>query len=286
MNRKNKGSLSLETALVLPVFIFMCITMVWTIDMMKTYARVEYALYETARELAILSYSSQYVSDVAKDFSEKYKDQEESGESDTNETEYLKYLSNPLLSESLVRIVFSEKYGVDNLNKSIKNGEFGIMFSRSDLINEDGDIDLIATYSVQSPVDVFNLGKIKLINRVKVHAQTGFKKQINGNTEYVYITKNGKVFHRDRACTYLVLSIKTVSKEEIGNFRNKDGKKYYECADCAKKGNAEGQECVYITEYGITYHTCLSCRGLNRTIHKIHISDVGGKSECPKCGIH
>ena len=72
-------------------------------------------------------------------------------------------------------------------------------------------------------------------NRVRVHSWVGYKiSDEDTNEEYVYITENASVYHTNRNCTHLRLSIDTVSKEDISSCRNKDGKKYEMCRKCAK----------------------------------------------------
>ena len=51
--------------------------------------------------------------------------------------------------------------------------------------------------------------------------------------EYVYITENGTVYHRERNCTHLTLSIELAGKDEVGQLRNESGGKYYPCENAA-----------------------------------------------------
>ena len=247
--RKPKGSLTLETAIVLPVFLSLAISLISILEMMNLYARVEFALHETAREMAIMAYPAEYVKTIGEEYFESDTDFELPDEG----------LLNPLFSETLVRALFTEQFGLGNLNNSlIKNGEGGIFFFRSSVIDDKGDIDLIVTYKVEPLFNLFNIGEMTFANRVRVHSWVGYKiSDEDTNEEYVYLTENASVYHTNRNCTHLRLSIDTVSKEDISKCRNKDGKKYEKCRKCAKDVDEDDILFYYITDYGEAYHTSL-----------------------------
>ena len=110
--KKAKGSLTLEAAIVLPIFLSLAISLISVLEMMNLYARVEYALHETARETALMAYPAAYVKNFGEEiFNEEY----ETEIPDEN-------ILNPLVSETLVRTMFTENFGFKNLKNSlIKN---------------------------------------------------------------------------------------------------------------------------------------------------------------------
>jgi len=270
--KKAKGSLTLEAAIVLPIFLSLAISLVSVLEMMNLYARVEFALHETAREIALTAYPAAYV----KTFGEEiFKEEYETELPDEN-------ILNPLVSETLARAMFTDNFGFKNLNNSlIKNGEAGIFFFRSDIVNEKGDIDLIVTYRVEPLFNIFGLGKMTFSNRVKVHSWKGYVREKHEEDEYVYITDNASVYHTRRDCTHLCLTIDSVQISDLDNYRNKDGKIYKACKICGSEENESGY--VYITPYGEAYHTSLSCSGLKRTVYKVRLSEVHGLEECERC---
>ena len=271
--KKVKGSLTLEAAIVLPIFLSLAISLISVLEMMNLYARVEFALHETAREISLMAYPANYV----KTFGEEiFDDALEIELPDEN-------ILNPLVSETLVRTMFTDNFGYKNLNSSlIKNGEAGIFFFRSDIVNEKGDIDLIVTYKVEPLFNMFGLGKMTFCNRVKMHSWTGYiRERKYEEDEYVYITDNASVYHTRRDCTHLCLTINSVTVSELEKSRNKDGKIYKACKKCGDDENISGY--FYITPYGEVYHTSLSCSGLKRTIYKVRLSEVIGLGECERC---
>lgn len=71
--------------------------------------------------------------------------------------------------------------------------------------------------------------------------------------EMVYMTPEGEVCHRSRDCTYLCLSIRVLSSDQLDAARNLSGERYDPCEYCVgKKGTGM---VVYITNYGSSYHS-------------------------------
>lgn len=97
----------------------------------------------------------------------------------------------------------------------------------------------------------------------------------------VYVTESGQVYHRSRDCTYLRLSIRKISWDELETARNQSGERYDPCGQCHPEG---GLAQVYITDSGDHYHADLSCSGLKRTVYEIPSAEAEGLSPCSRCG--
>lgn len=106
----------------------------------------------------------------------------------------------------------------------------------------------------------------------------------NGEGVYVYVAENGTVYHRDIGCAYLRLGIKEVNMDQIGIMRNRSGGKYKACERCLDGDKVSNHQTVYITPYGIRYHSKRDCSGLRRTIRKLELSQVSQLPPCSKCG--
>ncbi|MBQ0028621.1 MAG: hypothetical protein KBS96_08490 [Lachnospiraceae bacterium] len=122
------------------------------------------------------------------------------------------------------------------------------------------------------------------IVRANVRKWTGYD-VLNGNSrindeEYVYITENGTVYHRQRSCSHLKITIRVIPYEDVENERNRNGKKYYRCERC---GKYSGSGAVFVTNDGNKYHTSASCSGLKRTIYVVKITETGGRGPCSGC---
>jgi hypothetical protein len=163
--------------------------------------------------------------------------------------------------------------------KYVSGGTLGISLLGSTY--EDNKVSLNATYTMKVPIGFFGWKGVVISQGSQVHKWTGDRDD-REQTDYVYVTERGTVYHLDRKCNYLDLSIQTVNLANIASLRNKNGNIYYECSDCAARKTTSG--IVYITNYGTCYHAKLSCSGLKRTISMIPLSEVGSRRPCSKCG--
>lgn len=160
----------------------------------------------------------------------------------------------------------------------VPGGSWGISLLRSDLSGN--YVELRADYFVKLPINFFTVHGFAVSQCSKSRKWIGDKDSCS-EEDYVYVTKNGTVYHRSRSCSYLDLSIQTVASATVDTRRNKSGGKYYACSGCVTK---DGTGIVYITDYGTCYHQNLACSGLKRTIYLVLLSEVGGKGACSKCG--
>ncbi len=131
---------------------------------------------------------------------------------------------------------------------------------------------------------LFFKGKM-VIRKAVVRAWVGYTKESfedGAEEEIVYLTPEGEVCHKSMDCSHLKLSIRSITEKEIDDARNLSGGKYIACEYCVKKSWSGGT--VYITDYGNSYHSVASCRGLKRTIMAVPYSEAGGRRMCSRCG--
>lgn len=244
------ASITLEAALVIPIFIFSFIIMAYTLMILNFQARVNQSLYNTSRTLARYSYV--YDSSEAADIM------------------------------AAGAMVISE-IGADNIKQiGVVGGAAGFNFLFSDF--EDGIADIVVNYTIKFPFDIMGNFYINCTQRARTRAFIGVNpcgEEGNADEKYVYVTVNGKVYHKNIDCTYLKLSIKSIEYSSLEQVRNKNGGKYYECEYC-KQNNAPKQ--VFITDYGNRYHFSINCQGLKRGILKIQLNKAGEYRPCSKCG--
>ncbi len=150
---------------------------------------------------------------------------------------------------------------------------------------EDNYIELTVPIYTKLPINYFAEKSFWITESVKLRKWTGYdpdEAKEAGDEEMVFITETGSVYHRNRECSYLNPSIRTVSKESLSLLRNKSGHIYYECKACKNKKTSS--QSVYITTYGESYHYDVNCEGLKRTVYCVPISEVGSRGPCSKCG--
>ncbi len=241
-----RASMTVEAAVVLPVFVCLMVFIMFFMRIMWVEISVQNALDETSQQMAVVA----------------------------------AYQENMSLAE-VIAICDAKVLQDDVAVSFIDSGLLGLDYSASSV--EDNYVELRVSYNVTFPLKMFgsmcwNMTQVS-INRKWVGWDPD---EDTSSGEYVYITEYGNVYHTKLSCSYLNPTISAVSASEVSSQRNSSGHKYNACSSCSGTSNDSGT--VYITDYGETYHVSLTCSGLKRTIYRKALSEVSGVSACSKCG--
>lgn len=253
-----KGSLTLEAAMVLPIFLFLILSLVFLIQVFMVHIEVQGGIFQAAREIA----SNATVLG-----------------STQGEGAVFGGASADLFCKATAKSKTLECIG-DHLDNQIclKGGKEGLQFYASNI--SDDMVSVIATYRVQLPYAFGMDISFPVVQRCCMRIWNGKASSDSQGEEMVYITKTGSVYHKRSDCSHIKLDIKAVSISDISAARNDNGAKYYSCEKCGGVAGAV----VYITGDGTKYHSTLTCSGLKRSVTRIGISKVGGRSPCSRCG--
>jgi len=258
------ASLTVETALVLPLFLFAILTVIMAGEAVRFSSNLNASLMESAKKMSVYAYAGKNLP----------ADGMAGG-----------------IGGKAISMIAGKNMVISDLGKGyvedspVEGGESGLSFIHSTVMGPDQIIDLNATWKMKIIFPLPGIEGFRVVDRARIRAFTGYDNtrrcdRSQGSEEMVFITERGTVYHRDRNCRHLNIKISTVTGESLKDMRNSSGGKYYPCEYCGKdtKGN------YYITEDGDRYHTKISCPGLKRTIHTVPISEVGGRSPCARCG--
>lgn len=270
------GSMTVEAAFVLPFFLFAILNLIWIVEIYRFQGNMSMAMHSVAKELAVYAYEYDYLTSAGND-----------------EHEHENKYENPGLLPALTGI-----YAADRVNRAlgnsyissspVKGGSGSINWMGTKLMQEDDCIDLVAYYNVEPAVKLMGFDGFLMYSRMRTRAWTGYKNDSSGNAEgheedeIVYITPEGSVYHRSRACTHLTVSISALDKSSLDKARSADGSKYYPCESCSSM--SEGGT-VFVTQYGNRYHSTMGCNKLMRTVIAVPLKEASGRSACSKCGL-
>lgn len=262
-HRTNQGSMTIEAALLLPLFLFAVISILSFTEILRVQMKINSCLQQTAKELAVYAYAIK------------------EGHSQDNSAS--SFSLDMALSEIYVRSRVSKELTGNYIKNSPIEGQEKMSFSESKFMDRDR-IELRCSYYVMpffslSPKSGFQTESVAVARAFTGYDNTKITEALS-DEKMVYITKTGHAYHSSRSCNYLDLSIQMMNKSQVENHRNSSGGRYKACPLCGNRGIGN---VTYITDYGDRYHYDLLCSGLKRTIYTVPISEAGGRMPCGKC---
>lgn len=248
------ASMTLEAAFIIPMFTFFVLTLVYVINLLNFQSRVNTVLYDVLR----------------------------------NATKFEYNLDDSVAKATALAQYYIKLSGINADNMNLVGGVAGVVPYFED--KEDDIIELSANYIAKTPFDFIgirplicrqNISLRKWIGNEDKEGESSRDVSKDTNKKMVYITDTGSVYHTNRNCTYLVLSISTVDSSSINHMRNDSGGKYYPCERCIR--NKATSNTYYVTDWGDRYHINGNCSGLKRGVMTVPIDSIPGWSQCSRC---
>lgn len=285
-DRRMEASMTVEAAVVLPLFLFFFLTLGGAIEMIRLHGNLEVALWEAGNKHAVYGHmlKEEKVGKSIK-FAGEFMGTETIEYDDCADRLWVE-LGGVALTSAYIKDQVVSCLGTGYLEASpLLNGEKSLNFTESDVWKEDDTFEIIVTYKVAPLGKAAGVSSFRMVNKYYGHLWTGYKiSETSGIEEeleeYVYVAENGEVYHVDRECTHLRLSVREVRLWEAMDERNKQGEKYDACEICC-----EGMPVVnvYITDQGECFHYMRECPGLRRTVHRISFSEAEKYPACTRC---
>ena len=253
--RKYRASMTVEAALVLPLFVFFAMALLMPIKALDTERKIRTVMENYCGDLSLSVYMEQ--------------------ENENNDFD--------LISDVLVWLQLQGKLRAFGDNVEI---------NRVQTPDENGDIALEVTYHEFIPFFSGVTKGIKTELSVRRRGWTGIdgklksSKSNNGYGEFseemVYVGKTMGRYHRDRNCHYISNSYQAVSVDEAKAMRDADGHRFTACETCEEFIGKSGT--VYITPGGRHYHGSTDCSAMVSYVRKVPISEVLYLGACSYCG--
>lgn len=292
------GSVTVETALVLPVFLCVLCGLMLLGSLLLTEARIQYALARTA-DVYAAQYAVERLADNQGSSStgggsgspsagQAGSSSTESGSSSTGQTgsaslsERVRGLADGLLQKAGLQAVFHSVYEETSMDEiCIRGGRAGIRLSVSSQGEEDATVKVSASYRLK--IGIPFVGEYSFARQAQSMQRVfcGYVEHGDGKTGadsqgVVYVAEHGSVYHTSLSCTHICRRISGSSVDRILS-----GKKYQACDKCIHEG--ERPSVLYVTPYGEKYHSSLSCSGLKRTVKAIPKEEAEGMRMCSRC---
>lgn len=265
-SKKRRGSMTLEAAMVLPLFLFAVLNLFRAVNDITLHVKMQTAMHQTGLALARHAYAYERIGQGFE-----------------------------LPDSALADVVFSQAYVRDRvvdavgeaefIRAGIHNGADGVSFLHSEILEGDR-ITMVADYPAEALFLPERFSSFRMVNRVCLRKWTGYDSAAGMENadvpeRIVYVTEYGEVYHCSRNCYHINVRIRQTDAEALDGERNGNGGRYLPCELC---GGRRTDGVFYITEEGERYHTTASCSGLRRTVRAIPISEVGSRIPCSHCG--
>ena len=243
-NKRTKALLTLEAALILPVFILSICTLVSILDGYRIQSLVKKSLRQSALELGMYAYA---------------------GENAINSAVCSLYAQKQLPE-------FEDNIKISTLGSRYYDNKITLVAK----ISYSMPIRILPF----PPLEFFNVSEVY----GWVGASRGTDSLLEKtNSQMVYVTDYESVYHTNSNCTHLDLTIFQGKKSEVQASRNEYGSKYRSCDKCCDMDSEQNQT-VYYTSKGDCYHFSQSCSGLKRNVQLIELSEVFYLNVCERCG--
>ena len=262
-----KGSVTVETALILPIFLCAFCTIVMLGQMAITEAEIQHAVSKTAficaRQEALKENSQE----------ERKEDGQEKETMQSNKNA----LGTILGTSAAFYSVFQDSSGVTSC---IYGGKWGMRLSAKNSSEE--MVEVSAEYNLKVPIPFFQGIYFHKIATAKERIFSGYVEHEGDNEgkendQIVYIAENGTVYHTSLSCTHI--SIHITGGTAVNNIV--ESSRYQPCEKCIKENEVPEQ--LYVTPYGDCYHSTLHCSGLKRTVKAVRLSEIEGMRMCTRC---
>jgi hypothetical protein len=264
------GSVTLEAALCLSIFIFASTCLLLPMKVMNTERQIQAAMEEAGEDLSRYAY--------LKDAAEQGKLFATVGAGDFAKG-FGKYLVEGM----------GEGYAQALVLQHVQtNAMTGISMADSEILTDGEYVDLVMDYEIRMPFPVLGLSSLERTARCRRRAWIGKDgKDYDGDggtasdedDPLVYIGKRSTRYHRKRSCHYLSNDLTTVSREAVSAMRNRDGKRYKPCAVCGRLAGGT----LYIMPSGESYHTDPDCKAIVAYVQTVHLSEVEHLGPCSYC---
>ena len=270
-----RGSMSLEAAAVVPLFLFFVMNLLFLFDAVRLQSGMQAAVQQAGEEVCEAAYYLRYGKGAAGE-----------GGEESSETGAAASLA---VSETFVRNKVTTYLGEAFWRHScVVGGRAGLSFAESKILTEGDHVEIVVNYRIRPFVRVIAFPDFMMQARYCGHAWVGWTPgsglpQTSGDASEssVYVTRYGEVYHRDSGCIYLNPQVRAVPASQVSSLRSGDGSVYYPC-ECCRPGKGG---IVYVTKEGNRYHADRNCGGIVRHITLMEDSEAEGHYRpCPKCG--
>ncbi len=284
--RKCRGALTLEAAIVLPIFLCFVLSLAYFIKIIYVHENIQHAITHTADNLATYTYVLDKL-DIENALDKRIPKNDafhgmqsfiDLAVDKTNQS-VKSMLGQSIISSLIDRYITPHQYN----HWYIVGGRGGLDFSQSSFLSEKEDVAIVVHYDLKLPIPVPGLKKIHLIQRATSRLWKGnsnFASEVEqADKQMVYITEHGTKYHTNPRCRHIFIPTEKRFYKDIKNSRRP-------CEICAKQAkNLTDDTEVIVTSGGDCFHLDPNCYAINRKVKAITLEQAvnNGYTACKTC---
>lgn len=271
--------MTVEAALVLPLFLFFMLNLLFLIEVQRFEGQLAAALREAGDQVREYAYYTRFAGGEDPPAG--------SGGAGGEDTAGAR-LGSAVLTQGFVRNRVSEQLGRQYMENTCLSGH--ISYLGSSVLAGNDRVELVATWKVRPFIPVIAYAPFRMQLRYCGHAWTGFgagdymgaqPEDGAGSGEEVYVARTGIVYHTDPLCPYLHPSMQWVDADALEHLRAEDGEIYHPCETC--RPPAGGM--VLVSPHGSRYHCDPQCAAIHKEFTEMPLEEAKEHlPPCPKCG--
>lgn len=264
------ASLTLEAALVLPLFLFAAVLLMLPMKILSTDRKIQAGLEAAGEDLSRLAYLQNAL--------------------ERGDVEALKGAGEMVEGARGLIGAAALIYVQNRIGDYIDTEQVrGFHLWGSNMDEEENRIALVAEYEIVLPFPTFGLGSIKRTAKSVRRRWIGKSREDDAadqteeeiDNRIVYVGRNGKRYHLSRSCHYLANTLTAVSVESAKERKNSKGERYHACSSCGSAVKAG--DTVYIMPSGTSYHADRGCRSIMAYVRAVRFSEVKHLGACSYC---
>ena len=161
----------------------------------------------------------------------------------------------------------------------------GLSAERSSFLADGETVRVVLDYSYTLPIPLFRLPAIRCSRTAWRRAWIGETDPencvaANPEEEIVYVGRHSTRYHKTARCHYLYNDLRAVSLSEATAARNASGGRYHACPVCAR-GASGGT--VYLMPSGTAWHRDPACRAIRAYVRAVPKREVEQLGPCSYC---
>ena len=288
-----KGSMSLEAAIAVPVFIFAAATIISLFDAMHCARRMQAVAEKAAKDLSQYAYTARYMAGhpgfsgsagegADGSVGEGLENLREEDGGGGAPPEALDAGADVLTEAGIHAYVMAAA-----LSQRPHDRIINILSWGSGYDEEKALIQVRIRYDYRFPFSFFGL--LKLPQRVLGQRRAWIGKSNEGEGDgggdgeeerMVFVGRTSTRYHLRASCHYLDNQMRVVNLEHLDFERNDAGGCYFPCSRCADGGGGP----VYLFPSGSAYHQSPSCSAIHAYVRMAPLSEVSHLGVCSYCG--